>query len=624
MIRSASKERWTDAKNQIAHVKDPLAADIYQWMFYTKATPPFQFEKMAGFIKTIPGWPRQGTLKLAAEKSVTTETSSDQVIEWFSAYPPATSDGMDRYLAALKERGNLDGLALVINRWWGDANLTPDQQGWFLKNYGKLITNDSHKRRFNTTLYKDQYTAARSIARVLGRGYPELAEARIVLARGDSNADYYISRVQPHLMNDSGLALERLRWRRKKNLDFRALEILHNPPPRNQIANPEDWWKERHILARRLMEGKQFESAYLLVAKHGAIDGVAFAEAEFLAGFLALRFVNRPWNAFEHFERVYKNSTMPISRARGAYWAGRASDALGQEKIADQWYEAAAQYPTTFYGQMAMGELGRADDLVMVVPPLEAKTRADFERSSLIQAAHLFRKANLLDEASLFLRAYADNAKKAEQFHLVAQLATEWSAPEDSVAIAKKAQTKGVVLADYAFPTILSRMKNVDGEWALIHALIKQESAFDHRAVSPAGARGLMQLMPATANEVAKKLGVSHQKDWLITRPDHNIRLGNSYIRRMIALYDGNYPMAIASYNAGPGRVKQWVSLFGDPRRGDIDLIDWMELIPVAETRNYVQRVLEGVYIYRHKFREIQKTDTPVHVAYASAKRKAK
>lgn len=615
-LQAAKQDRWSYAEAQIAATKDPLAARIHYWMYYTNSKGPFIFSRITTFIDQVPDWPKQGTLRLAAEKSIRDDTSAQSIIDWFRKHSPMTADGMDRYLGALKSQGNTKEIGIVLNGWWGDATLTNDQQNKILRSYGKLIDKEVHKRRFNTTLYKGQTSNARAIARILGQGYPELAEARISLAAGDAGVNAFIAKVPPHLKNDPGLQLERLIWRRKKNLDFEAMEILHNAPASNLIANPEIWWRERNILARRLIERKQYQSAYMLVSKHGLTQGEPLAQAEFLAGWLALRFTKEPFKAFEHFENLYKNSTMPITRGRAAYWAGRASEDLKYQDIAVKWYETAASYPATFYGQMALGRLGRAADPIATMPPLPAQTRVAFEKDVKIQAARVMFKAGLNNEADAFLRAYADRATTLEQFYLAAEMSDKQQRPNDSVAIAKKAQTKGITMIEYAFPTLLSRMKNVNGEWALIHGIIRQESAFDTAAQSPAGARGLMQLMPATAKETAGKLGVSHQLDWLVSRPEHNIQLGNYYIKAMLSRFDNSYPLAIAAYNAGPGRVNQWLREIGDPTKGEVDMIDWIELIPVAETRNYVQRVLEGVYIYRNKFKDLQATPRPIHTNY--------
>lgn len=615
-LQGAKQKKWDYAESQVARTKDPLAKKLYYWAYYTKSPGPFRFNRISAFMRQIPDWPQQGTLQLAAEKSIQADTPPDEIIRWFDANPPLTADGMDKYMKALSAQAQTKNMGLVISKWWGDANLTSDQQDYFLRKYGKIISKDAQKRRFNTTLYRGQSGNARAISRVLGHGYPQLAEARLALAAGDSGVDRLINMVPAHLKNDPDLQLERLRWRRKKNMDFEALEILHNAPPPQLIANSDAWWRERNILTRRLIERKQYESAYLVVSKHGLSSGESFAEAEFLSGWLALRFMKKPWNAFLHFENLYKNSAMPLTKSRAAYWAGRASEDLKYPDIAKKWYESGARYSTAFYGQLSLAKLGRDSEQATSDPPIPVPIRVKFEKDERIQAARILYKAGDQTDAGAFLRAYVSTADTQAEFYLAAELAHDWDRPNDSVAIAKKAAVKGVVMAEYAFPTILSRVKSVTGEWALVHGLIRQESAFDSRAKSSAGARGLMQLMPATAKEVAKKSGSGYSIDWLTDRPDYNIKLGALYINKMFSRFDDCYPMAIAAYNAGPGNVNKWIKSLGNPCDGSIDMIDWIELIPISETRNYVQRVLEGVYIYRQKFKSIQRATKPIHVAY--------
>ncbi|MDB5491431.1 MAG: Soluble lytic murein transglycosylase precursor [Micavibrio sp.] len=615
-IQGAQQRKWPYAEAQIRRTVDPLAPKIFYWIYYTEAQAPFQFNRITAFVRQVPDWPQQGTMRLNAEKSINDSTPPDEITRWFDQFPPLTAEGMNRYLRALIAQKQMKQMTSVINAWWGDANLTSDQQDQFLKTYGRLINKEAHKRRFNTALYRGQVGNARAIALILGHGYISLAEARIALAAGQSGVDRLVEQVPTNLRNDPDLQLERLRWRRKKNLDFEAMDILHNAPPSNLIANPDAWWKERGILTRRLIERRQYESAYLLVKKHGLTTGESFSEAEFLSGWLALRFMKKPWDAFQHFENLYHNSVMPLTRARAAYWAGMASIDLKHPEIAKLWFESGAKYPTTFYGQMSMARLGRHTENVAANPPMPVPLRVEFENDKRIQAARLFIRAGDDDNASAFLRAYISSATTQAQFYMAAELASTWQHPNDLVAIAKKALVKGVVMSEYAFPTILGKMKSVDAEWALVHGLIRQESAFDYKAVSPVGARGLMQLMPATAKELAQKNGVGYDADWLTERPDYNIKLGALYINKMLARYDNCYPLAIAAYNAGPGRASQWLAANGNPCTGQVNMVDWIEMIPVGETRNYVQRVLEGVYIYRQKFSKVQKANLPIHVSY--------
>lgn len=615
-LQAVKRRDWKRAETLIAQTRDPLAAKVYYWLYYTEdGTRPAQFNRVSAFIRQNPAWPQQGKLKLTAEKAMPADLPAADVIRWFDEYDPLTPEAMERYLAALLADNQTEKAGRELRAWWKNAKLESVQQNNFLARYGRVLDRQSHVNRFGALLEKRQYTNARAIARHLGKGYPALAEARIALAEGKGGVDSVLASVPPHLQNDPGLMLERLRWRRRNGKDFAALEILHNMPPVDTIANPEDWWEERHILARRFMEEKRYESAYLLVEAHGLKEGVPFAEAAFLAGWLALK-VNKPWRAFEHFESLYHKTTTPISRARGAYWAGRASEALKHPDIARQWYRTAARYQTTFYGQTAIGKLADEYKPPQQLPPEKTVAgQQKFETRDMVQAVRILNGAGFRDETNLFLDALSDHVKTPEDYLLVANLAVDLGHNHNAVRIAKRGLQKGILLMEQAYPTMLTRMKKVEIEWALVHALIRQESAFDQMALSSAGARGLMQLMPATAQGVAKSYKISHKSDWLTSNPDHNIRLGSLYMKQMLGRFDGSYPLALAAYNAGPGRVDKWMKQFGDPRKGNVDMLDWIEQIPIAETRNYVQRVLEGVYVYRMKLGDVQKSfNAPIHV----------
>jgi soluble lytic murein transglycosylase len=616
-IRLIDSGQWTKGGDMMRATGDPLASKLYAWLAYTRDYGTPTFEVVARFVRENPDWPKQGKLQLTAEKAMPEGLPLKTITEWFDHYPPQTSDGMDMYLRALLHMGKMDAVTQVLRGWWPKASLSADQQAKFIERYSKWISVDMQAARVNALILRKQYTNARTIARRLGRGYPQLVEARIALAEQAAGVNGAIAAVPPHLKDDPGLLYERLRWRRRNDEDAGAIEILHKQPSPDKIPNLADWWTERNTIIRRLIERKQYQSAYLLAAGHRQSEGVPYVEAEFLAGWLALSFLKEPWKAFEHFERLYNKAETPISKARGAYWAGRASEKLGHKDIATQWYRTAARHQTVFYGQMAVSALAEEQKPPQQVPPERTvRGEAAFITNELTQVAKMMHEAGEWKETTTFLDALGGKAQTPETVMLAAELAKKLEHHHNAVKIAKKALQNGIMITDYAYPTLLSYMKGVDTEWALVHGLIRQESQFDMRAQSPVGARGLMQLMPATAAETAKKAGMPHQLDWLVSRPSHNIALGSRYINQMVRRYDGNYALALAAYNAGPGRVDKWLKAYGDPRTGQIDLIDWIEMIPYTETRNYVQRVLESVYVYRLKLRDVQKSvQSPIHVS---------
>lgn len=610
-IQAFRQGKREQARKYIAESRDPLAAKLYHWLVFTEersSWDPGLFVTLTRFIRQNPDWPGITKMTAKVEDIMPANFPSNDVLTWFKDYPPQTGRGMSRYMDALVAQGRKDEARKFMVDWWASTLTSRDQQRGLFEKYGQFLTLDAHKRRFDALLLAERYDSARAIAGVLGQGYPELAEARIALAQGKKNVEGLIKKVPGYLQSDAGLLYERIRWRHKNNQDFGAMELLHQAPDSSKIQNLEEWWEERQIIVRRLMDQGSYKSAYLLAQKHQQKDGVSFAEAEWLAGWLALRFMNKPTEALERFTAMYNQVETPISKARAAYWAGRASEAMKKEDMARGWFKKAAAYQTVYYGQLANIKLRVQDHLPKVAPPTLSRTDKDkFARNDLVQAAQLFNAAGQDGEAGRFLQAFIDAEETPKAYRYAAELAAQMGRTHEAIKIAKKATNKGLFLTAQSYPTITKWVQGIDDiEWALIHALIRQESMFDYNAYSPAGARGLMQLMPGTAKDTARKLGIAHDIAWLTERPAHNIQLGTTYMRSLLRKYNNSYPLAIAAYNAGPGRVDKWLKTYGDPRTGQISLIDWIELIPFSETRNYVQRVLEGVYVYRLRLKGVQ------------------
>ena len=620
-LQLIDQNQWALARDVVANARDPLASKLYHWMVFADKGDFGDFSRLAQFVRKNPDWPGIDAVKLRAEQRMPVSLKSADVLAWYADYPPKSATGVDRYMRALIQSGKTTKAKTFLADWWASTTLSRDDQRKIFRSYNKYLDRAAHQRRFDTMLLRGQNDNARALAAVLGPGYPELADARIALRSKKKNVNALIDRVPPKLQADAGLLYERLRWRRKNDLDTGAMEILHKAPPAKKIQNPKGWWKERHIITRRMIEKKHYKSAYLLASKHKQTPGTfQFAQAEWVSGWLALRFLKKPTEAYQHFEALYQNVETPVSKARGAYWAGRASEDFSDKTISDNWYKKAAQYQTVFYGQLAGAKLGLENALPNAAPPkLSAADYNNFKSRELVQAANLFARAGMRKESTRFLRAFVESEGSPKAYKYAAELAIKNGRTHDAVRISKEATKKGLFLTAQSYPVISKQLAGIDLEWALIHALIRQESVFDTKAKSPVGARGLMQLMPATAKETARKIGIRHQTAWLTTRPQHNIRLGTQYLSDMIRRFDGSYPMAVAAYNAGPGRVDRWIKTFGDPRKGEVDWIDWIESIPIYETRNYVQRVMEGVYVYRLRLKKIQKpSDTPIHVALAS------
>lgn len=616
-LRAADQGNWELARQHIAQSRDPVAAKMYYWLLFQRGEGDDHFIKLVRFIRNNPQWPGMRNLRHIAEDNIPENFPDTHILAYFKDYPAISAKGISRHLQALRSRG-YDGIAAeYLNKWWRTSSSSVSDQEFLYRIHKDMITQKSHKERLNMLLYAKGYTNARAIAKILGGGYPRLAEARIALAEEKKGVNGLISQIPAALRGDIGLMFERLRWRRRSDLDESAVELLSSLPDDILLHNASDWWRERHILIRRYLERGNYQAAYDLARTHKQRDGFSYAQAEWMAGWLALRFMNRPLEALHRFEAMHGKVYTPISKARAAYWAGRALKQMGHDTLAHDWFEKAGQFQTVFYGQLAAAELQLVRKIKSVVPPrLTEGQKRRFLRHELVRAAKLFNEAGMRREASRFLRTFTYYNVTPEAYKFAADLSMEMNQYHDTIRIAKDATSKGLFLTAQSYPVIADKLEGIPVEWALIHSLIRQESMFDYEARSPVGARGLMQIMPATAKEVARKLGVRHETAWLTQNVSHNIMLGSDYLRQLLVQFEGSYPLAIAAYNAGPSRVERWLKTYGDPRLGEVNLLDWVELIPIYETRNYVHRVMEGVYVYRLRLEGVQRTpNQPLHVA---------
>ena len=376
-----------------------------------------------------------------------------------------------------------------------------------------------------------------------------------------------------------------------------AVAILQANP--GDPVRPAAWWHERQIIARRLLAGGNADLAYRLAEQHGAIEGGAYSEAEFLLGYIALRYKKDPALAFDHFAHILTRADTPYAKSRAGYWGGRAAEVEAKSDLARKWYAAGAEHMATFYGQLAAHQLGDDAPPHPVPEPVpSAAERSAFDGSDLVRATRVFFALGDRQHSKIFLLHLADDAKTPTEFAMLAALAEQNGRIDLAIAVAKRAIAAGTPLMIHGYP-ITALPGGGNTERALLFAIVRQESAFEPDAVSSAGARGLMQLMPATASSMAGKMQLPFSAARLTMDGLYNLTLGRGYLEQLIDDFGGSYALAIAAYNAGPGRVRQWLGEYGDPRGGKIDMVDWIETIPIDETRLYVQRVLENLQVYR-------------------------
>lgn len=593
-------DAWDAALAAAAGASDPVLAKVLHGMNLAREEADASFTDIVGFIIANPAWPYLSNLRRAAERQMPEDLSSAFGAAWFADYPPLTFDAAMRYGEALDALGRTERLTEFVNDRWIEIRITEAQQKAFLDRFGRLLADGAHEARLEALLWANRATEARRVIPLVDRGLAALANARIRLAaRRRSGVDRAVSAVPAALAGDGGLIYERVRWRRRADLTEGAIELLAQQP--ENPTNLRRWWTERNILVRRLFADGEYQGAYDLVAAHRQETGIPFAQAEWLAGWLALRFNGRPDLAQQHFRRLFDSVTTPISLARGAYWVGRSYEAMSDPTNATNWYRLASLYDTTFYGQLSAGKLNEPSVARLPtgteVPIDVAEAFAVNEMTRIVLALDQIDEVALSDR---FLRTMSRRAQDDPvQLALTTRLAVEIERRHIAVRNAKRAVSIGPPLVQASYPLLPLPLASPVPETALLLALIRQESEFRVDAVSRSGARGLMQLMPATARRMSRALGVQHSLRRLTSDPDHNVRLGSEYLARMLARFDGSYILSVASYNAGPSNVEKWIEEWGDPRDPGVDTIDWIESMPFYETRNYVQRVLENAQVYR-------------------------
>ncbi len=600
-FKEAASGRWSAAHRIASRARDPLGAKVLRWMNYSRANSSASFEEISTFIASNPDWPRQSGLEASAETAMLGVDEDTRVRDWFRWRDPVSRDGRLRFADVLIGDGDTARAAKLIRHAWVEDNFSGADLKIIYRRYKNFLRQEDHDARLDRLIWDNRQRDARRMFRYVDKRQEAVAEARMALHAFAGGVDRAIARVPEDLLTSAGLMYERLRWRRRKGRDDGAQELLLAAP--EELGRPKRWWRERAILTRRALNSGRVSDAYRLASTHGQIETSTFAEAEWLAGWLALRFLGDNAAASEHFTRLYDAVFMPISRARAAYWAGRAAMAMGDSDSATLWYAQAAYYPGTFYGQLAAARIGGAKALLFA-----DERRTGEETANAVIAGHemfaVIRLLNFLGQdrmAGVFTRRLVEISKGPADHALIDRLAHSLGRHDLAVRAAKQATRDGYISNARIFPLVDLPFAYANGklEHALVLALTRQESLFDPDIASPAGARGLMQLMPATASLVSRGLRLPYAKSKL-TQAAYNVKLGSTYLADMIDKHDGSYILALAAYNAGPTNVRRWLRANGDPRHdSQVDLVDWIEMIPIPETRNYVQRVLEGLQAYR-------------------------
>jgi soluble lytic murein transglycosylase len=609
-MAAVAADRWDAAALLADQYADPVARKLVTY-YRLLAPNTASAHEIAAFASANPNWPNQSLLARRREEALAREPDGPGLLGQCSQGRIQADATRLRCAEAYSAAGQPDSAAAALRQAWrtGMSDITAEHA--FLQRYGAIPTGADQRARFDRLAWSDTETAARQVAR-LGVEDRPAAEARLALRRGEAAAPAKLAALPPGARSEPALMLEFARWLRRANQDHDALALWKVEGGVAEHASPPDhlleFWTERNLLARRLLSQGDAADAYVLAAMHGQTAPATVAEAEFLAGFIALRRLGDAPAALQHFRALAAVSSAAISRARAHYWLGRTLAVLGENARTE--YAQAAAFPLTFYGQLAVRALGETQAGLaarihgLKDPGWTREQALDLAQNELARAAAMLVAWGEPRRAQAFLLRLEETVGSAAERSATARLALGFGLPETAVTVARRMGRDGLELPDAGWPVPWAVPVNPPDEMAdpaIILALIRQESSFDMGAASPAGARGLMQLMPATAEAIAKRIGEQTSTIALTTDAAHNMRLGAAYLRSMLEQFGGSLPLAFAAYNAGPNRVLEWLAANGDPRVGQLDALDWIELIPFAETRNYVQRVLENLVIYRAK-----------------------
>lgn len=608
VIEATRKGKEADANAAEASISDPVARKLAEWVILRSDNTSPTFARYAAFLEANPSWPHAPLFRRRAENALWNDGVDDRTVRaFFAKQQPATAKGRYMLARTLLAQGDHDGAAALVRYAWRYDDASAEVEKRVLDMYGNMLTAADHNVRMERRFYADDVAGGMRAAERLGGDDLAIGRARAAVQRKAGNAKALLDAIPASARGQAGYIFAYVQWLRLNNKAEDAGKLILNAPKNPEaLVDLDQWWQERRLLVRKLLDERDAQAAYL-VAREAAppMRGFYRVDAHFTAGWVALRFLHDPKTAAEHFSHIADATQNPHALARGGYWQGRAAEAMSQQAQAKTFYEAAAQYTATYYGQLARARLGLRDLGLRGPPVFTPQEQNVLSNLEVVRAAEILYA---LDERDMLASIYAELGESATDvagMAVLGELAGKHGDGRAMLLLGEGAYGRGLPLDYYAYPIVgLPDYQPIAPpiDPAVAYSIARQESHFNQKVVSSALAMGLMQVTPAAGKDTAAKFKVAYSRDRLLKDSVYNMQMGAAELSNLFTGYNGSYILTFAGYNAGRGRVRQWIAAYGDPRDPNVDPVDWVERIPLSETRNYVARIMENLQVYRARF----------------------
>ncbi|MGY4570578.1 MULTISPECIES: lytic transglycosylase domain-containing protein [Bradyrhizobium] len=607
-ILAARRGRTSDATDIQARITDPVGRKLVEWYLLRHSESSAPFSRYAAFVTANPDWPSVTLLRKRAEARIWQERSDPATVHGFTLDQPISAKGKFALARTLLAEGDRDGATRLVREAWRSEELSDRTESDAYDAFKDLLTRDDHRARMDKRIGAKDHAGAKRAAQRLGSDDLAIVKACVAVRGQSSKAEGTLNDVPAEARRDLGYTLCRIQWLLAKNKVDEAARVTIAAEPETMAQQDTDqWWRERRILSRKLLDQGEYQAAYDVIRPAAAPDNPYYrSDMHFMRGWIALRYLNDAKTAAAHFAHIDEGQTNPTVLARAAYWRGRAAEALGNSAAMRADYQAAARYPTAYYGQLALARLGR-DGGVELRAPSPAASAGSMAADERVRAADMLYAIGEPDVVLYFVADLAEESTDVGMLEALGELTGRRNDARAMLQIGKIALARGFAFDHYAFPVIgIPKHTPIapDIGRSMTYSIARTESAFDQRDKSAANAVGLMQVTPEAGRDTAKRFGVSYDWSRMVSDPVYNTQMGAAELSALLSEYRNCHIMTFAGYNAGRGRVRDWIKAYGDPRDPKVDPVDWVERIPISETRNYVQRVMENFAVYQVRFED--------------------